>query len=649
MTFGSEPTGIDHSNDKKPKDTPLKNHRETSDTLTTNPEVLLKPQPESKEAMTSLNHGMRDLRYAELIDTLRTKGGSMNTEQRQQITHSLERRKWGGVLRNLQKGDTVISTLSSTSDLLSIKNLNDNVFGSQTTDSIIAKRRQLTESILNFVLNSAGVSVDDLEHTSLEQNYKFGVFKIPEKYNLDVVAILNKVCSEVDLEMKKFIISLADDEESKHPEKATFLQNFKETVNTEGYKMTFGTAKVESGELEDVVLAVNGSLQTARTAIHDNFKDYGDSFSAEKMTAKIDQINELRNKIYQNGNKIFSKDGNNHEIFSNNAGKLELNRDLLRDVRKNKFYPQADQAQVLKDLKDYIKSLNIFDVVKPFTADEIEKIKEESRQTDTITTGVAKGDQTDCTKAAEILDRNEKDERYTSESRFHAEAVKIKNCAYLSLDVLDVGVDQLLDFEQRTQMVANKEMTFEQASLAAGDLMTKRLRQMREQVYTICEDFKITKNGRMDGLVGGDELTLAIDLDTTDENGKKIFDNSDKNLNKLIHRLKKETNSRVVKTVIAESRRHSSSDNTVQRMREHLVALKNAEDGADQAKQVETEMRKLKKNVKEHPGNILAEILLKSFEDFVIAEVDDHFVIRTENEPDINLKEIMKKLKSVYI
>ena len=366
------------------------------------------------------------------------------------------------------------------------------------------------------------------------------------------------------------------------------------------------------------------------------------------MTAKIEQINELRNKIFQNGNKIVGKDGVKHEIFTNNAGRLELNRDLLRDVRKDKFSFQADQTQVLKDLKEYIKSLNIFDVVKPFTADEIEKIKEGSKQIDFIIDGINKGDQTDCTKAAEILDRNEKDERYTSESRFHAEAVKIKNCAYLSLDVLDVGVDQLLDFEQRTQMVANKEMTFEQASLEAGNLMTKRLRQMREQVYKICEDFKITKNGRMDGLVGGDELTLAINLDAIDENGNKIFDNNDKNLNKLIHRLKKETNSRVVKTVIAESRRHSSSDNTIQRMKEHLVALKNAEEGADQAKQVETEMRKLKLYIKAHPGNMLAEILFNSFEDFVIAEVDDHFVIRTENEPDMNLKEIMEKLKSVY-
>ncbi len=598
--------------------------------------------------MVILDRGMRDLRYAELIDTLRTNEGSVSTEQRQQIVHSLERRKWGGILRNLQKGDTVISTLSSTSDLLSIKNLNDNVFGSQTTNSIIAKRRQLTKSILNFALNSAGVAVDDLEHTSLEQNYKFGVFKIPEKYNLDVVAILNKVCNEVDLEMRKFIIGLADEEESKHPEKTSSLQNFKEAVNAEGYKMTFGTAKVESGELEDIILAVNGSLQTARAATHYKSKDYGDSFSAEKMTEKIGQINELRNKIYKNGNKIVGKDGANHEIFINNAGKLEINRDLLRDVRKDKFYYQADQVQILTDLKDYIKSLNIFDVVKPFTADEIEKIKEESKQTDSVTDGILKGEQPKCAEAADMLDRNEKDKSYTSESRFHAEAVKIKNCAYLSLDVLDVGVDQLLDFEQRTQMVANKEMTFAQASLEAGDLMTNRLRQMREQVYKICEDFKITKNGRMDGLVGGDELTLAIDLDVVDETGKKIFDNNDKNINKLIHRLKKETNSRVVKTVIAESRRHSSSDNTVQRMREHLIALKNAEEGANQAKQLETEMRKLKKYIKEHPGNMLAEILFNSFEDFVVAEVDDRFVIRTENEPDMSLKEIMEKLKSFY-
>ncbi len=643
MTIGTETAGIDHSKFRF-KDNMKQPNREQ----TTNHEPIKPYVESSEEDVISLDRGMRNLRYTDLLDKMRTTPEDMTASDKEQVNHSLERRKWGGVLRSLHKGDTVVSTLSSTSDLLSIKNLNDNIFGPQTTDSIIAKRRQLTESFLNLALNRAGVSADDLEHVSLEQNYKFGVFNIPAKYNIDVLKVFNNVCAQVDVEMKKFIIKLADEEESKSPEKRKVLQNFRVAVNEQGYKMTFGTAKVESDDLAEIISAANGSLQTARAATFEGFEGYGDDFSAEKMNLNIDQISELRNKLYQNGNSVVGKDGLTYNIFNKKGDKLELDRDLLREVRKDKFKVQPGQEQVLIDLKAYVKSLNIFDVVKPFTADEIDKIKDENLQIDVITKNVTAGNAEYSAQAADILDQNEKDEHYTSESRFHAEAVKNKNCAYLSLDVLDVGVDQLLDFEHRTQMVANKEISFAQASLEAGDLMTNRLRQMRERVFDICEEFKITKNGRMDGLVGGDELTLAIDLDATDEAGRKIFDDSDKILNKLIHRLKKETNSRVVKTVIAESKRHSSSDNIIQRMKEHLVAMKNAEDGASQAKQIENELRKLNKFTTEQPTNQRAKEIQDSLKDFVMAEVDGHFVVRTEHGPDITLDEILETLKSLY-
>jgi len=605
------------------------------------------PSLEQEGELANLQRVRRDISYANIIDTARADSNSLTKVEQTQITNSLERRKWGGILRNLQKGDRVVSILSSTSELLSIKNLNDNIFGSQTTDSIIAKRRHLTETFFKRALSAVGLTSKELENVSLEQNYKFGTFKIPAHYDLDVVSVINQVCAEVDSEIKKFIIDLADIEQSNNPEKTTLLQNFRGAVNSEGYKMTFGAAVVETDNLDDIILAVNGSLQTARAVAFENSDGYGEQFSSERMVVKIDQINELRNKLISEGNTLIGTDGTTHEIFIENKGKLELNKDLLREVRKDKFVCRTDQTKILKELKNYVRSLNIFDIVKPFTADEVEDIKNESKQMDAVINGIHQDSPDSYAKAADILDTNEKDSHFTSETRFHSEAIKIKNCAYLSLDVLDVGVDQLLDFEQRVQFVANKEMTFEQASLEAGDLMTKKLRQMRESVFKICDEFKITKNGRMDGLVGGDELTLAIDLDATDETGKKIFDQDDKKLNKLIHRLKKETNSRVVKTVIAENRRHSDSENIVERMKEHLLALKNAEEGTNQAKQIENELRKLKKFLQQHPDSQGVKILLDDFEDFVVTEVDDHFVIRTENGPDLNLTEILQKFMAI--
>lgn len=617
------------------------------------PEIIKTPNLENptvqqEDAMISLNRGMRDLRYADLLDTARNNSELLVPIERHQIVDSLERRGWGSVLRSLHQGDTVVSILSSISDISSIKNLNDNIFGSQTTDSIIVKRRQLIESYLNLALNTAGVSVEDLEHVSLEQNYKFGIYKIPKKYNLDAVAIVSKVCAEVDMEMKDYIIRLADDEQSKHPEKTKILQKFRTDINTEGYKMTFGTAVVESENIEDVVLATNGSLQTARAVASEKSAIYGDDFSAEKMTAKIEQTDQIRNKIYQEGNKIVGKDGVVHEIFSGDIGNLVINKDLLREIRKDKLAIQVGQEEILRDLKEYIKGLNIFDTVKPFTADEVGGLKEKFAAIDIITKGVLNGDQEAGVKASDILDKNEKDQHFTSEARFHAESVKIKNCAYLSLDVLDIGVDQLLDFEQRTQLVVSKKMTFTQASLEAGDAMTKRLRDIRMRAFNICDEIGLTNDGRMNGLVGGDELTLAIDLDATDKNGDKIFNGNDKVLNKLILRLKKETSSRVVKTVIAESQRHSSTDNIVHRMKDHLVALKNAEEGARQAKEIESEVRKLNKFLKDHPDNLPAKTLLHSLDNFVMTEIDGKFIVRTEDGPDTDLEKLTEQLKFLY-
>ena len=677
MIDEGENTGIDHSNFKFSENMKKAETQSVAQEQST-VKITKAEAPFNHESLKEQRRVMHELRYAELIDKLRNNGESLSDDDKTLISHSLERRNWGGILKNLKKGDTVISTLSSTSELLSIKNLNDNIFGPSTTDEIIFMRRELTISKLDFALNSAGVSSSDREHTSLEQNYKFGVFKIPKEHNLDVVSIFNKICAEVDVEIKELVITLVEkeikqnekrldelekkikgtelsvaeketieDEIKKAKKKKSNLPIFKTKVDQEGYRMTFGIAKVESDDIQDIIVAANGSLQTARAATFESAQGYGDKFSDEKMTASIDQINETKRKLFEEGNTIIDSDGIEHKIFEGEVGKLTLNRDLLREIRKNKFACEKGQENVLEEVKNYVKSLNIFDVVKPFTAEEIPAIEKGIADDNETAEGIFKNEKNKFAKAADALDRNDKDNNFTSQTRFHAESVKIKNCAYLSLDVLDVGVDQLLDYEQLVQEVTDKKISFTAASIKAGDNMTKKLREVRQKAFDICNKLKITKNERMNGLVGGDELTLAIDLDAVDENGKKIFDDGDKVLNKLIHDLKKGTDSRVVKTVIAESHRFSSSNNEIERMKEHITALKKAEDGTTQAKEVENELRKLNKFIKQNPDNMMAEILKNSLENFVVAEVDDHFVIRTENGPDLNLTEILQKFKAI--
>lgn len=594
-------------------------------------EEVVEPAPEER--------GVRDISFVDFIDKLRNEDETMSKEEVTKATHALERRRWGDVLRKLDVGDVVVSILSDTSDTLSIKNLNDNVFGPKLTDDeIIAKRRNTTTEVFERVLREAGVSDEDIRQSGLEHNYKFDIFRIPGGTNLDVTALMNKVCAEVDAIMREHITTLAKNEQEKNPSKKDFLSNFANTVQTQGYRMNFGTALVESADLKDVVLAVNGSLQTARASTSEAGQNYGGNFSVEKMQEKLAEIQILRNQIFDNGNTLIGQDGSQYEIFtgSKESG-LALDRDLLRDVRKDKFVCAPDQKHILDALKKYIKDLNIFDLVKPFTADEFEKVEVGMGHIDTIAEGLKNGDMDSRRQAADILDTNEKDNRYTSEARFHADAVKIKNCAYISLDVLDVGVDQLLDFEQRVQSVEKGESNFVAASLEAGDAMTKTLRTMREDVFAICanEKFNLVVDGRMTGLVGGDELALAIDLDTINE----------KQLDKLIHQLRKKTNSRVVKTVVAESIRHSDSENPTDRFADHLSALKKAEEGAGQAKQLETLLRKLEKIKPDSANYHGTKDLAASLKDFVIAQEDHHFVVRTESGPDQSLVQILEKLK----
>jgi hypothetical protein len=199
------------------------------------------------------------------------------------------------------------------------------------------------------------------------------------------------------------------------------------------------------------------------------------------------------------------------------------------------------------------------------------------------------------------------------------------------------------------QMVERGEKTFAEASLEAGDKITNTLREFRTKVFSICQkELGLPPDTRLTGLVGGDELTIAIDLNATDTNGNKIFDAEDKKINELILWLKKETNSRVVKTVVAESRRTSDSNDTAQNMADHLAALKKAEEGAGQAKELEGYLRKLEKVVAQNSGNSKASELMESLKNFVITEVHGQFVVRTEKDADIPLAQIIEKIKNIY-
>jgi len=289
-----------------------------------------------------------------------------------------------------------------------------------------------------------------------------------------------------------------------------------------------------------------------------------------------------------------------YEIFEEDDGRKRIGRDLLRAVRKNKLSVAPERQDDLDKIKAYVSRLNLPDIYKPFTADEFSGEKEvaggkftldeRAAEIDFLRTKAERGDLTDkeTRRASEILSSDQKDWRRTSAEVFHQRALRINDCAYVSVDILDVGVDLLREYEELIEKAAAAKDP-QEVFLRAGDETTERLRQARAAVGEVYGKIYGKKAaGEMLMLVGGDEMTLALEA------------GDEKKLDQLLIELRRRVDGRVVKTAVGASERSSSSDwseddpkETDRRVREHLAALKRAERGAELCKIIEEQKRNL--------------------------------------------------------
>lgn len=600
----------------------------------------------------------RDIAFAEEVESLK-QGRGFDTDM---VAGVLERRKGGKIFTNLEPGDKVVSFLVPGADFLSIKYLNDAIFGPQVTNEIISQKRKVLEAAMKKI--SADISF-------LQSDYKTEVIKVPYSLQLEE-GVLERVSEEVDVEMTKFVLATASRilENEQDPNRIAILKKFEKDLlgvsgeKKNGFKMNYGVATVEEGSPEDLaqnqLFALNQSLQTSRMSREVKDGSYGAEYSESKTVAEVNHIQELRQEIIGSGNAIVDVDGNEFVIFEQRGDKYVFNRDLLRDVRKGKF--KAENKKLLDKVALYVKKLNILDAVKPFVKEDISATKNEAVANYELSQIIKNKQDLSPDKrraVAELLQANEKDAEYTSNSEFHKRAVGMKDAAYISLDVLDLGVDLLLEYESALQEVehvdeSKKAEKIKEVSLSAGDRTTNKLRDFRKNVAQVYREFGLG-DGLVVGEIGGDELTLAVDI-----GNDSILQAKDK-MDDFLFALKKATNTRVVKTVVSQAEKHIGDKVSEQGVIEaHLEAIKRAEQGSVIAKDIEEAARKLGRILKKQGRSAVESKLdglstifvIKEQEgvveaNFVVIEGENDFRIASSNNPQLDYKQVKADLDKI--
>jgi len=389
------------------------------------------------------------LHLAACIEKLEN-GSELSVEERETLASSIEQRGWQKILHELQPNDTLVSVLVPNDAHVSVKHFNDVVFGPQKTDLIIAYRQEA----LREVMESAGL-------TMLGQGYKDAYIKIPQGSAYDTKKVTSLVQEANRLVNERIIDMLHDarketrrggDEKKIQAidQLGTLLKN-PET----SYQMTFGTSHVRAqekqGDYSHVETAITQSMKGAIVAREERGKGMcglDSDTEQQRIMEYVDRIGVLRETFIQRNTRgalvdlknIRDNQGHSFPIMETRPdGMLQMNLELIRDIRKGKFTPNTEDAQIFKDIQGYIKFINILDVIKPFVHEELKgeeavygtgKILQSRVQFQTDAIEVLRAGRPmpldDQKEIAHILKSEAKDQTCTSAAEFHEKRLLYK-------------------------------------------------------------------------------------------------------------------------------------------------------------------------------------------------------------------------------
>lgn len=572
-------------------------------------------------------------------------GQEMSPEEIKTTTSILDRRDWGDVYNNLKAGDVVVNFSVPSDKFLAIKHLNDVVFGPGHVDELLIAGRNILKEQFKRVLKSKLPSLEDaqLDDLVLSQDYKNSLIKIDKatakklaESGIKIDDIIAETSAGVDEFMAGkdgYIYELLDQYAQTKEGKAKkdvlhqFLQDFEKI--SFGYRLNSGSSEIrstdgENASYKDIATSVSESTVLSRIMELDKLadsmglKDYK-IFDNQEMSYESAVLKSIENfsrlgKEIMSTNILLTQEGEEYKIFEIKNGLRVFNKELLRDVRKDKLH--AQDAALFDKITLYYKMLNQMDFVKPHTKEEIEGKKLQDGSTLEEKLSIFKKASADLKEngkvvseeqrknVARVLRTSEKSELYTSDSEFKARALAIDDCTILSIDLLDVGVDQLLNYEKLLQEVENlpeekRLQAFQENVLKASDQLTERLREFRNNVAGLKKVKEAKMAGGADlflGKVGGDELTLALPSSMVDD--ELLF---------AVKSVLPGTGARIVSSKVV---RGSEKD----RSTEHDEALKKAEAGIDCSKKIEEVVRKLNKGFDQR---LVTEITSSETDDFL--------------------------------
>lgn len=536
---------------------------------------------------------------ADLVDKL-DNGGDLSEDECRRLGSIAKERGWFGVFNELEAGDRV-AYFSTPGGEFSVKNLNT-VFGEQMTDKIIDSRKK----ILAELMKGKGFEL-------LNQDYRSGTYKLGQDADADYEKSLDEVADSLNKTMVEVIKDAVNRRVAEGADDKSF-DSMRRLLGAPdiGFRANYGVSTVGEPESEkdvsNIVSALAECAQAAQMSRRKEKGSYGSEYSEERALKEISDgdegegINELGEKL---ADKIIAdENGVEYKIFSFENGRRSMNRDLLRLARKGDFHPGSGSEQLFSQVQQYVRRINLLDLVKPFTAVEakdgtIDKRRELTRnylQKDAKGGYSLKNDLSEIERKrlAADLKRDQKDATYDSAEFFHKESLALKDCVYVNLDVLDLGVDLLLEYERLIQEVGEDPGKLRQVSVEAGDSITEKMRTVRAKALEVFQRF--FPDTKPISRVGGDEISLALE----DPGDAEIME-------EFLLTLQNETGTRVIKTVVSEAERHSAvewsgninDETSDERLKQHLSAIKRAERGSEICKQIEKKMRAIEMMVQQ--------------------------------------------------
>ncbi len=526
----------------------------------------------------------------------------------------------------------IIGVVSNASKFVP-KTLNDNL-GTTKTDLLIKERhRQLASSAtglgtpISETFNSDVISIDADWQYGLEMQLRrefpnLSTSDFEQLYKNKVHDALANMLDGTGQGMTSYLWQIVTPLVTKEPSSGV-LKIHTMLKAGDGFRFAMGVAQIDepfSENPDDLLNKKEGNSKAscasrlaqinANNAKETRQKPEVEIFSVEEFKNNLDAISALREGLISQGNTLMLSDGVELKLFDsakNSDGKIlyRMNPNIIRAIRKNKL--KSDDYETVQKVSEYLKRTNVIDSPMYYTASELfgevrmrggedKKLAAHLRQVLEVADRLENDEPLklkDWPVLKNALKKDPRDPVFSSRSEFHAKALEMQNKVYITVDVLDLGIDVVLDYEQILQKLQyeisggnNLEMVLARYLLTAGDNITLKMRQFREDVQQTLIKEGIPAD-QIANFLGGDEETIVFDA-------KKFINKdgtfNDERLDQVLVKLRNSINARVIAVPsLGAPEDKQSLDNKLK----HLRTMSALDVGTDISKNYEEMIRRL--------------------------------------------------------